>query len=50
MPKKGKGFPEYPFQLGSGDRWFKDSRSQGEMSFAKKSVKTKMKKDKKNGN
>ena len=36
MPKKGKGMPEYPFQLGSSDRWFKDSRTPGAPSFGGK--------------
>jgi len=41
MPKKGKGFPEQPFQLGSNDRWFKDSRAMGAVSFAGGKTKTK---------
>ena len=42
MPqKKGKGFPEQPFQLGSNDRWIKDSRSMGAMSFGGGKTKTK---------
>lgn len=38
--KKGGHNPFFgnslPFQLGTNDRWFKDDRSMGEMSFGKK--------------
>lgn len=47
MAKKGKGFPELPFQHGSSGKWFNDSRTPGEPSFGGKSKpKPKVKKGK----